>query len=70
MTRAQPHLRATQCIKMLEVEAYELWPAVRLYQLRHLAPGETWGFSKRKWGLKSGGKSPPRKQKWELKVGV
>ena len=35
-----------------------------------LAPGETWGFSKRKWGLKSGGKSPPRKQKWELKVGV
>jgi len=35
-----------------------------------LAPGETWGFSKRKWGLKSGGKSPPREQKWELKVGV
>ena len=34
------------------------------------ALGETWGFSKRKWGLKSGGKSPPRKQKWELKVGV
>ena len=35
-----------------------------------LAPGETWGFSKRKWGLKGGGKSRPRKQKWELKVGV
>ena len=37
---------------------------------QRFAPGETWGFSKRKWGLKSGGKSPPRKQKWELKVGV
>ena len=35
-----------------------------------VAPGETWGFSKRKWGLKGGGKPPPSKQKWELKVGV
>ena len=34
------------------------------------APGEAWGFSKRKWGLKGKGKSPPSKQKWELKVGV
>ena len=34
------------------------------------APGEKWGFSKRKWGLKGGGKSPHSKQKWELKVGV
>ena len=36
----------------------------------HVAPGEMWRFSKRKWGLKGGGKSPPSKQKWELKVGV